>query len=352
MSPVPDPETSYVLRAFREFYAELARQRRAVLADPWPRAAAAGDESPGGAAPDARAVSGRLLALLERQALEAGRHGGHAGAGLYRDAQYVMAAVGDEVFLHLDWHGRDPWAGSLLESRLFGSQVAGERVFARVDHLLRDRDPVQRDLAAVYLMALSLGFQGRYRGSPGAHRLEEYRRELFGFVFRRQPSLVRGERRLFPRAYDHALRSAPPPPPRRSARWAGGLAGVLLGYLLLAEVAWRDVSRPVRAAATSLVEAVEDAAPAASGQSADFAPVPALEDARVPEDAQAMADPQVSGNDQALADAQASAHPRVPEDVQASDDQRTMDDARASDDQQTSDDPRALEDARSVEVAP
>ncbi len=252
MSRAPDPETSYPLRAFREFYAEVARQRRAVLADPWPRTAE------GEAPVAAPSVSARLQALLERQALEAGRHGGHAGAGLYRDAQYVMAAIGDEVFLHLDWWGRRAWASSLLEARLFGSQVAGERVFERIDELLRDRDPVQRELAAVYLLALSLGFEGRFRESRDAFRLEEYRRELFGFVFRRQPSLLRGERRLFPGAYEHTLRSAPPAPSRRATRWAAVLAGVAAVYLLAAQMVWDDVSRPVREAAVALVESVED----------------------------------------------------------------------------------------------
>jgi type VI secretion system protein ImpK len=284
MSRAPDPESSFLPRAFREFYAELVRQRRAVLADPWPRAAEGAGSA--GAAPDGGTVSARLQALLERQGLEAGRLGGQAGAALYRDAQYVMAAVGDEVFLHLDWWGRRAWAGSLLEARLFGSQVAGERVFDRIDELLRDRDPVRRDLAAVYLMALSLGFQGRYRESRDAFRLEEYRRELFGFVFRRQPSLLRGERRLFPAAYEHTLRSAPPPPSRRASRWALALAGVALAYLLAAGLVWRDVSRPVREAAVGLAESVEDRPPPASDPSA--APprdTPGAEDARVPDDA-------------------------------------------------------------------
>jgi len=282
MSRAVDPDASYVLRAFREFYAELARQRRAVRAAPWPRAASADGEDPG--APGAAAVSGRLLALLERQALEAGRHGGQAGAGFYRDAQYVMAALADEVFLHLDWWGRGAWAASLLEARLFGTQVAGERVFERIGQLLRDHDPVQRDLAAVYLMALSLGFQGRYRDSPDAYRLEELRRELFGFVFRRQPSLVRGERRLFPGAYEHTLRSAPPPPPRRAVRWAAVLAGVSLAYLLAAGLAWGDVSRPVREAATGLVESVEGrAGPAARPAGTAAGP----DDTSVPADSQA-----------------------------------------------------------------
>ena len=247
---------AFVLRAFREFYGEVARQRRAVLADPFPRS---GEDGAPPSAPSAATVSARLLALLERQALEAGRLGGEAGAGLYRDAQYVLAALGDEVFLHLDWWGRRAWGASLLESRLFGTQVAGERLFERIDHLLRDHDPVQRDLGAVYLMALSLGFQGRFRGGRELGRLAEYRRELFGFVFRRQPSLLRGERKLFPAAYEHVLRASPPPPPRRATRWAGVLAVVAIAYLLLSGLLWHGVAAPVDQAAGTLMREVHAA---------------------------------------------------------------------------------------------
>lgn len=244
-------------------------------------------------------MSGRLLALLERQALEAGRQGGEAGAGFYRDTQYVLAALADEVFLHLDWWGRGAWGASLLEARLFGTQVAGERVFERISQLLRDRDPVQRDLAAVYLMALSLGFQGRYRESPDAYRLEEFRRELFGFVFRRQPSLLRGERRLFPAAYEHTRRSAPPPPPRRATRWAAVLGGVALVYLLAAGLAWHEVAAPVRRAADGLVQTVEGrsrpasapAAPAAAPGDAPETGDAEMLDAPLPDEAPAPDDP-------------------------------------------------------------
>jgi type VI secretion system protein ImpK len=251
-----DPERSFLLTAFREFYAEMSRLRRHIQADPWP-AGAGGAE--GDARPDApRLLSARLAAVVERQALEAVRTGGEVAAALYREAQYVMAAVGDETFLHLDWWGRAAWQSHLLEDRLFGTQVAGERVFQRIDELLRDRDAARRDLAAVYLMALSLGFQGRYRGTASLARVEAYRRELFAFVFRRHPSLARGERRLFPQAYENTLRDRAPLPPRGPGRWTAIVAGVAALYLIVSTLMWNGVARPVAASADAVVNAVSD----------------------------------------------------------------------------------------------
>lgn len=247
-----DPGQSFLLDAFREFYAELSRLRRHVQAEPWP--AGADDGRPDGP----RQLSARLVALLERQAVDAARAGGEVAGALYREAQYVMAAVGDETFLHLDWWGRAGWGDHLLEARLFGSEVAGERVFQRIGQLLHDRDAARRDVAAVYLMALSLGFQGRYRGTSAVERVDAIRAELFSFVFRRHPALTRGERRLFPQAYENTLRDRAPLPPRGPGRWTGILAAVALVYLLISTLLWNGVAGPVAASADQVVRTVSD----------------------------------------------------------------------------------------------
>jgi type VI secretion system protein ImpK len=147
-----------------------------------------------------------LLTLLESQALASSRAGADLAADLYRRAQYAMAALADEVFLHLDWSGREPWRQNLLEARLFGSHRAGEELFARIEELLRDRDVVLQDLARVYLMVLAAGFQGKLRGRPDAERqLDAYRQRLYHFVFGRSPRAVHGQERLVPQAYSVTL---------------------------------------------------------------------------------------------------------------------------------------------------
>jgi type VI secretion system protein ImpK len=143
----------------------------------------------------------QLLTLLERQAMEAGQ-GGSFAYEVYREAQYVMAALADEIFLHLEWEGKTTWP--LLEARLFQTHVAGEEIFARVDRLLQRRDPFYLDLAAVYFMSLSMGFQGKYRGLDNRECLE-YRRQLFRMIYRRDPKLFTSTGPLFPQAYQHTL---------------------------------------------------------------------------------------------------------------------------------------------------
>src|ERR1044072_2317156 len=140
----------------------------------------------------------RLVSLFERQEAQAWRYGGTYGAEFYKEAQYVMVALADEIFLNAEWEGHRSSVSNLLESKIFRTHVAGELFFQRLDRMLVERDPVYRDLAAVYLMALSLGFRGKYRGRDDRGQLERYRRQLFHFVFRREPELENESRHVFP----------------------------------------------------------------------------------------------------------------------------------------------------------
>ncbi|HEX4955275.1 MAG TPA: DotU family type IV/VI secretion system protein [Thermoanaerobaculia bacterium] len=191
-----DGRTTSLLGAqFEELYGELLRFKA--------RAMTRGE---GSLDPEGTEAVDTLASLLERQALahHAGR--GDVGAELQRQAHYVMAAVVDELFLKLDWPGREAWKSHLLEARLFGSHRAGEVFFSRLDKLLAWRDPIYTDLATVYLVALGLGFQGKFRGRPEAEReLALYRQRLFRMLHGRDPGLAAQEGPLIPQAYAATL---------------------------------------------------------------------------------------------------------------------------------------------------
>jgi type VI secretion system protein ImpK len=182
----------------------------------------------------------RLLSLFERQEAHAWRYGGTYGAEFYKEAQYVMVALADEIFLNLEWEGRRYWVSNLLETKLFQTHAAGELIFKKIDRLLHDRDPVYRDLGAVYLMALSLGFRGKYRG--GEHndggRLHDYRRRLFSFVFRRDPDLKDESRRLFPETYNHTMRVEQKRNLQDPRAWIILLCAVVLAYVAVTHGIW------------------------------------------------------------------------------------------------------------------
>ncbi len=232
--PADRPQDTFLVARFREFYRELLAAKERALGGSW-----SDDRGPADTPQD---LWRHLLALLERQALEAGRVGGDIGSELYRQAQYVMAALADETFLHLRWPGREGWTANLLEARLFGTHRAGEEVFDRLERLLRDRDTAYAELARVYLMALALGFEGKLRDRPeGPAVLAAFRRALYRFIHQREPRVVRGEEPVVPQAYAATVEVAEPRRLPYLRRWLAAAAVVVVLWVVGGHVVWRHL---------------------------------------------------------------------------------------------------------------
>ena len=254
---------TFLLAAFREFYRELLKAKHRVERGEWPADQRLGDDEmdlgashfgqdldlgashfgEGASRFGARgAIWQELLTLLERQALDAARSGGDIGRELYLQAQYAMAALADEIFLHLDWPGRLAWKENLLEAKLFGTHRAGEVVPERIEAVLRGRDPVYAELARVYLMVLALGFEGKLRGSEeGPALLAAYRRALYRFAFRRDPRVVRGEEPVAPEAYAATVETGPGARLPYLRRWLIAAAAVVVLWIAGGHLVWRHL---------------------------------------------------------------------------------------------------------------
>ena len=293
---------SFLLAQFREFYTEVIRLKQLVKSDGWDcppetsegngsrppdagtwvffsQTAAAGD--PAGAVPVQESLAVRrvsqltqfapevnppssheirltlmvwqsLRVLFDRNAAQVMRLNGVATEN-YLEAQYLMAAFADEVFIHLDWPGRRIWTSHLLETALFHSHVAGELFFEKLDWLLAQRDPAQKGLAAIYLNILSLGFRGKYDGLNDQGRLSDYRRQLFAFVFQRPSNLNHDSKIAFPQAYGHKLAREPKKKLTNPRLWVGVFGLVLVGYLAISHVVWLTLTSRLEKANQEIV---------------------------------------------------------------------------------------------------
>lgn len=201
------PGAPSMMGQFRLFHAELLGIRDALaLGD---RLVGEGQARPDPAELAAR-INRRLHRLLDGQAAQALRAGGGYAAQQYREAQYLMVALADETLLHGEgWNGREEWLNNLLELSLFGTRIAGEKVFQNLDALLASRTP-DPELIALYLAVLSLGFRGRYWRQQDNPQLRRYRQTLAERLKERRREEVRpGETppppRLCPAAYAATL---------------------------------------------------------------------------------------------------------------------------------------------------
>jgi type VI secretion system protein ImpK len=199
----------------------------------------------------------RLVSLFQRQAITAWRYGGTYGAEFYKEAQYVMVALADEIFLHMEWEGQRAWGSNLLESKIFHTHAAGELFFAKMDRLLREQNPVYRDLAAVYLMALSLGFRGKYYGRDDRGQLALYRQQLFAFICRREPDLDDETRYVFPEAYYHNVREERQRRLSDPRKWIVVLCLVLIVYTAATHAIWSQVTFELNKVNQNISEIVE-----------------------------------------------------------------------------------------------
>ena len=67
------------------------------------------------------------------------------------------------------------------------------------------RDPRYTDLAKVFFIALALGFQGKHRGEQDREWLDFYRRELFRFIYQREPETLQESKHFLKQAYVHNI---------------------------------------------------------------------------------------------------------------------------------------------------
>jgi type VI secretion system protein ImpK len=232
------PGADLAAAQFRAFVALLIRARATVMQM---------SEADGRAG--AEALSAELCQLIEQQHLEAGRLGARDGAGGVDSAlhaRFIKAALADEVLLSTEWAGRVYWRHVLVESRLLNSAHAGQRVFADIDGLLRERDPARRALARLYLNLLALGFEGRYRGSADLAPLAAYRRDLFEFAYQRAPDARARDAVLIEQPYAATLSYGTHQRVPVASRRGAALLLTLLVMLLSSEALWVWQSWPVR----------------------------------------------------------------------------------------------------------
>jgi type VI secretion system protein ImpK len=102
------------------------------------------------------------------------------------DVGYVLTAVADEVILVQcrSWAHYGEWVDRPLEAVLYGTRIAGDRLFDAADELVARRrsDP---GTATVILLALMTGFRGRYQGQDNPTRIELLKTKLYALVCRR-----------------------------------------------------------------------------------------------------------------------------------------------------------------------
>lgn len=229
---------SLIIQHFKDFYQELVVLKAKALS---------GDliaKEQGGLGEDligktlSREILDRMYGFLLNQYDYVERHGGGFAVRYYKEVQYIMVALTDEVFLNLDWTGKTEWEDNLLESRMFNTQVAGEKFFENIDKFLEVRDAANSDVGVLYVIAIGLGFKGRYKGLDDHGILQEYRKKLYARVMHDTPYLLEETHLLFPQAYQSTIDQRASIKMPNVRFWYLALAGVIIAFLAISTIIW------------------------------------------------------------------------------------------------------------------
>lgn len=232
---------------FDTFYYELLRVKEAALRSNIPSSPTT--EEPEND-PKTITVSGPVLSLQERmttffdqQRERFYRISVGPSAIFLQEALYIFVTLADEAMINLPWYGADYWKQNCLETKIFQTQVAGEKIFTQIETLLKTNDPLQRELARVYLLSLSLGFQGRFREQDN-HQIISYKQQLFSFIYHRSPSLIQGEHdSLLDDSLTFIFTEAPTKELPDIRPWSLTALSVLIIYLFVSYGIWTIISQ-------------------------------------------------------------------------------------------------------------
>lgn len=161
-------------------------------------------------------VRDRVCRILELKQIEFLKIANPSEKERYEEVQYIYAALADEIFLSEPWSGQKEFINYLIEEKVFLTSEAGEKIFDRIDEVLRSKHEQMIELAELYLQILIIGFEGQYRGRDLENKIEKYIRSLYVYINRKEPGLgnkkseVNGEQKIDSVHYERILSNFKP----------------------------------------------------------------------------------------------------------------------------------------------
>ncbi|WP_313537528.1 DotU family type IV/VI secretion system protein [Sphingomonas sp.] len=253
------PEALKAAGDFRAFYDRLLAIRVRISTT---------RDKPPEATPIREELAAAILGFGHVQAL--------APDALQIDSGYVLAAFADELLLTgcRDWSEAQGWATRPLEVALYGTALAGDRVFGAGGALADGRrDDIAT--ATTILFALMMGMRGKWLDRDDFGAIEQLRRELY--------ARVAGRPYAAPDAHPYEAFALQPTaltgPSQRPLPalwpWLAALAAVLLLYLPVSHLVWLSQVEDIDALAQNITRAAAEernAAAEATGNATERPP--------------------------------------------------------------------------------
>jgi type IV/VI secretion system ImpK/VasF family protein len=140
----------------------------------------------------------KVLKILDDYALNLDKFKDEVGTDTVKELFYMMAVFADELFINIDWGGKQAWEDNLLEEKIFKSHFAGNKIFLNIDTLINAKAETSKRIALIYLLILALGFRGKFLYDDPDNSLLNYKKKLFWILYNLKSNVFEKLHSLFP----------------------------------------------------------------------------------------------------------------------------------------------------------
>jgi len=191
-------------------------------------------------------LQNNLINMIKEEANIISSENGILALANFQECSYIMIALADETFLNANWEEKKYWRNNLLEEQYFKSHNAGSSFFERLERFIEERDIQKSEIGILFLYALSLGFEGKFRNHIKKQEiLSQIKDKLFKVINRKSPELYKKISPLFPQSQQFTIE------PQKSfydntMRNLSILSVCLLcGFLFFAQTIWHKRTKQV-----------------------------------------------------------------------------------------------------------
>ena len=233
---------SALVHGFQAFYYELLRQKEKALSTFFAPVKDGNDENENSEVEGlVVGIQKKMIAIIENVTYTI-HSKSRINPKFVGDVKYIMAILADEIFLNLQWEGAKFWRYTLLEKQLFQTEIAGDKFFSMLDEIVTELD--NEEIAFLYLMALSLGFKGRYRDIENADKhIGWYKDRLYSMLSAKSARLYfPGRSHMIESCYDYTYIENDNSQLPDYRFWTYCVLGVVFAYVIISYFVWSDIT--------------------------------------------------------------------------------------------------------------
>lgn len=175
------------------------------------------------------------------------------------EAKYIMTVLADEIFINMKWDGAKFWRFSLLEKQIFKSEIAGEKFFTMLDEMITNLNELSDEMTFLYLMALSLGFKGKYRGGDTSEEyLSWYRDKLYSMLHKKTSRLFYpGRANMIESCYEYTISENSNQFLPDTRFWAFCIVGIIFVYIVVSYAVWFGITDEISDVLKAIAEQIK-----------------------------------------------------------------------------------------------